>query len=114
MISYIGLILKGAVVTIQLTVLGFGLAKVVAFVTGLCRLSRWWLLRAISLAYLEFFRGTSLFVQLFWMFFVLPLFGIPLTPMQAGVIALGLNVGAYASEVVRGAILSIPQKQTES
>ena len=114
MISYIGLILKGAVVTIQLTVLGFGLAKVVAFVTGLCRLSRWWLLRAISLAYLEFFRGTSLFVQLFWMFFVLPLFGIPLTPMQAGVIALGLNVGAYASEVVRGAILSIPQEQTES
>lgn len=114
MISYIGLILKGALVTIQLTALGFGLAMVVAFVTGLCRLSRWRLLRAISLTYLEFFRGTSLFVQLFWMFFVLPLFGIPLTPMQAGVIALGLNVGAYGSEVVRGAILSIPKEQTES
>jgi polar amino acid transport system permease protein len=114
MISYTGLILKGALVTIQLTAMGFSLAIVVAFITGLCRLSRWRLLRAISLTYLEFFRGTSLFVQLFWVYFVLPLFGIPLTAMQAGVMALGLNVGAYGSEVVRGAILSIPKEQTES
>ena len=114
MISYIGLILKGTQVTIQLTVLSFGLAIVVAFIAGLCRLSRWGLLRTISLIYLEFFRGTSLFVQLFWIFFVLPLFGISLTSMQAGVTALALNVGAYASEVVRGAILSIPKEQTES
>jgi len=114
MVSYIGLILKGALVTVQLTVLGFSLAMVVAFITGLCRLSKWGFLRTISLIYLEFFRGTSLFVQLFWIFFVLPLFGISLTPMQAGVLALALNVGAYASEVVRGAILSIPKEQTES
>ena len=57
---------------------------------------------------------TSIFVQLFWAFFVLPLLGIPITPMQAGVLALGLNVGAYGAEVVRGAITSIPDHQVEA
>ena len=63
--------------------------------------------RALATAYIEFFRGTSIFVQLFWAYFVLPFVGISLTPLQAGVLALGLNVGAYGAEVVRGAIQSI-------
>ena len=50
--------------------------------------------RALATAYIEFFRGTSIFVQLFWAYFVLPFAGITLTPLQAGVLALGLNVGA--------------------
>ena len=63
---------------------------------------------------MEFFRGTSVFVQLFWAYFVLPLFGIPLTPMQTGILVLGLNVGAYASEVVRGGIRAVPREQYEA
>lgn len=112
--GYIDLILDGAVVTVKLTVLGCMLAFVVAFVAGLGRLSRFAALRWLATAYIEFFRGTSIFVQLFWAYFVLPLFGVPLTPLQAGVLALGLNVGAYGAEVVRGAILAIPREQYEA
>lgn len=112
--GYLGLILDGAVVTIELTIMGCALALVAAFIAGLGRISRHWPLRALATAYIEFFRGTSIFVQLFWAYFVLPLFGLPLTPLQAGVLALGLNVGAYGAEVVRGAILALPREQYEA
>jgi polar amino acid transport system permease protein len=112
--GYIGLILEGALVTLQLTLAGSALALVVAFVAGLGRLSRFALLRGLATVYIEFFRGTSIFVQLFWAYFVLPFAGISLTPFQAGVLALGLNVGAYGAEVVRGAIQSIGREQYEA
>jgi polar amino acid transport system permease protein len=112
--GYIGLVLDGALVTLQLTVAGSALALVMAFIAGLGRLSRLFLLRAVATAYIEFFRGTSIFVQLFWAYFVLPLVGISLTPFEAGVLALGLNVGAYGAEVVRGAIQSIGREQYEA
>ena len=113
-LGYIGLILDGAVVTLELTVLGCALALVAAFTAGLGRLSRFGAVRWLATAYIEFFRGTSIFVQLFWAYFVLPLFGLPLTPLQAGVLALGLNVGAYGAEVVRGAVLAVPREQHEA
>ncbi len=100
--GYLGLILQGALVTIELTLMGSALAIVMAFLGGLGRLSRFFAIRALATAYIEFFRGTSIFVQLFWAYFVLPVIGISLTPLQTGVLALGLNVGAYAAEVVRG------------
>lgn len=112
--GYLGLIVDGAFVTIQLTVMGSALALVVAFLAGLGRLSRFFAVRALATAYIEFFRGTSIFVQLFWAYFVLPLAGINLTPLQAGVLALGLNVGAYGAEVVRGAVQSIGKEQYEA
>ncbi|MER9667761.1 ectoine/hydroxyectoine ABC transporter permease subunit EhuC [Mesorhizobium sp. M0203] len=112
--GYFGLILQGALVTIELTLMGSVLALVMAFLAGLGRLARFFVLRALATAYIEFFRGTSIFVQLFWAYFVLPFAGISLTPLQAGVLALGLNVGAYAAEVVRGAIKSIGREQYEA
>lgn len=112
--GYLGLILDGAWITVQLTVFGCMLALVAAFTAGLGRLAPSFPIRAIATAYIEFFRGTSIFVQLFWAYFVLPLMGIPLTPFQAGVLALGLNVGAYGAEVVRGAIQAIPREQHEA
>lgn len=112
--GYLGLILQGALVTIQLTVMGCALALVMAFLGGLGRLSPWWPVRWLATAYIEFFRGTSIFVQLFWVYFVLPLMGFDLTSLQAGVLALGLNVGAYGSEVVRGAVQSIGKEQFEA
>lgn len=112
--GYLGLILHGAVVTLQLTLMGSALAVVMAFLGGLGRLSRFFAVRALATAYIEFFRGTSIFVQLFWAYFVLPVMGVTLTPMQTGVLALGLNVGAYAAEVVRGAIQSIGREQYEA
>ena len=112
--GYLSLILEGALVTIQLTILGSALALVMAFLAGLGRLSRSAAVRALATTYIEFFRGTSIFVQLFWAYFVLPFMGLPLTPLQAGVLALGLNVGAYGAEVVRGAIKSVGKEQYEA
>lgn len=112
--GYLWQIVEGAAVTAQLTVLGSALALVVAFAAGLARLSRFAALRAIAITYVEFFRGTSIFVQLFWVYFVLPFAGISLEPLQAGVLALGLNVGAYGAEVVRGAIQAVPREQYEA
>ncbi len=112
--GYIGLILEGALVTIQLTLMGSVLALIMAFLAGMGRLSRFFAVRALATAYIKFFRGTSIFVQLFWAYFVLPFFGVTLTPLQAGVLALGLNVGAYGAEVVRGAIKSIGREQYEA
>jgi polar amino acid transport system permease protein len=112
--GYLGLILHGALVTIELTLMGSALAVVMAFLGGMGRLSRFFAVRALATAYIEFFRGTSIFVQLFWAYFVLPVIGVTLTPLQTGVLALGLNVGAYAAEVVRGAIQSIGREQYEA
>lgn len=112
--GYLTLILQGAWVTVKLTALGSALALAMAFVAGLGRLSRHTALRWLATIYIEFFRGTSIFVQLFWIYFVLPLTGVELTPMQAGVMALGLNVGAYGAEVVRGAVLAVPRDQDEA
>jgi polar amino acid transport system permease protein len=112
--GYVGLMLEGALVTIQLTVYGCALALVAAFAAGLARLSRWFPVRALAVAYIEFFRGTSIFVQLFWAYFVLPLAGFELSPLQAGVLALGLNVGAYGAEVVRSAVLSVGREQYDA
>ncbi|RNJ41086.1 ectoine/hydroxyectoine ABC transporter permease subunit EhuC [Mesorhizobium erdmanii] len=105
---------EGAWVTVQLTVAGYALALVVALCLCLARLSRFLALRWAMGAVVEFLRGTSAFVQLFWVFFVLPLFGITLSPMIAGIIVLGLNVGAYGSELLRGALTAIPRSQWEA
>ena len=112
--GYIALILDGAWVTIKLTIMGSALALVVAFAAGLGRMSRFFAVRTLATVYIEFFRGTSIFVQLFWVYFVLPFAGITLTPLQAGVLALGLNVGAYGAEVVRGAVRAIGREQHEA
>lgn len=112
--GYLTLIFQGAWVTVTLTLMGSILALLVAFPAGLGRLSRRAPVRWLATAYIEFFRGTSIFVQLFWIYFVLPFAGITLTPMQAGVMALGLNVGAYGAEVVRGAVLAVPREQFEA
>lgn len=107
-------ILPGLKVTLQVLVFSAILAIVVAFVAGFGRLSRFRFIRLITTIYVELFRGTSLLVQLFWLFFALPAFGIQFTPLFAAIVALGLNYGAYASEVVRGSILAIPKGQTEA
>jgi len=107
-------LLKGANVTVQITLLAAVLGFVTSFAVGLARLSRYSPVRFFSGLYVEVIRGTSLLVQLFWMVFVLPLFGLKLPLLTAGVLALGLNCGAYGSEIVRGSILAVPKGQTEA
>lgn len=107
-------ILSGTLVTILLTVLATLLAVAVALAAGLMRMSSNLAIRGTATVYIEIFRGTSLLVQLYWIFFVLPLFGISLEKFTAGFVAVGMNLGAYGAEVVRGAILSVPRGQWEA
>jgi polar amino acid transport system permease protein len=72
------------------------------------------LIKGTSIVYIEVFRGTSLLVQLYWIFFVLPLFGLTLEKFAAGWIAIGLNAGAYGAELVRGGIMAVPKGQWEA
>jgi polar amino acid transport system permease protein len=108
--------LRGLSVTINLTIFGSLLALIIAIFTGILRSSPFRLVRGLASIYVEIFRGTSILVQLFWIFFVLPLppFNLEISPFVAGVLALGLNVGAYGAEVVRGAIQSISRGQIEA
>ncbi|PDQ22562.1 ectoine/hydroxyectoine ABC transporter permease subunit EhuC [Mesorhizobium sanjuanii] len=113
-LGYGQFILSGALATIELTVLSCVLALLMAFVAGLALLSRLLGVRAVSRIYVEFFRGTSIFVQLFAAYFVLPLAGISLSPVQAGFLAIGLNGSAYGAEVVRAAVQVVGRDQKEA
>lgn len=107
-------LLHGAAVTAGITVISTLLGAALAFAAGFGRLSRNRLLRYTASLYVEIFRGTSLLVQLFWLFFALPLLGINLSPLSAGILGLGLNIGAYGAEVVRGAMQAVPRGQLEA
>lgn len=111
---YGGQFAHGTIVTAEQTVLAALLAVAVATLAGLMRLSRNLAVRGVATVYIEIFRGTSLLVQLYWIFFVLPLFGMPLDKFTAGFVAVGMNLGAYGAEVVRGAIQSVPRGQYEA
>ncbi|WP_067652969.1 ectoine/hydroxyectoine ABC transporter permease subunit EhuC [Nocardia harenae] len=105
---------EGILTTVYLTLGGAALAFGLALVLGVTARARWRVLRGGARVIVEFFRGTSLLVQLFWLFYVLPLFGYELEPMFCGILALGLNYGAYAAEVVRGSLAAIPAAQWEA
>lgn len=104
----------GTIVTIEQTVLAIVLAVTIALAMALMKMSPFIFVRWPAIAYIEVFRGTSLLVQLYWIFFVLPLFGITLEKFTAGFIAVGMNLGAYGAELVRGGIQSVPRGQYEA
>ena len=110
------LLLQGAWVTLQVTFFGSLLAIVVAVVAALGRLSPWPAVRWLAISYIELFRGTSLLVQLFWLYFVLPLppFNLEMSAYSVAILGLGLHIGAYGAEVMRGAIGSVPKGQYEA
>jgi len=102
------------IVTLEMTLGGAVLAMVVALLLGFgARTQSLWL-RAPSRVVIEFFRGTSLVVQIFWIFYVLPVFGFKMEALAVAIVALGLNYGAYGAEVVRGSIESVPKAQWEA
>jgi polar amino acid transport system permease protein len=107
-------LLEGAFITIVITIGGSILAVFCAFAAALAKMYGIAPIRWLAVTYIEIFRGTSALVQLFWLFFVLPRFGITLEPLTVAILALGLNVGAYGAEVVRGAITAVPRGQWEA
>src|SRR5438552_9969775 len=100
-------LLEGALLTAQITVLGALLAVVMGVLAALGKLYGPAPVRWLANIYIEIFRGTSALAQLFWLFFVLPQFGISLEAYTVAVLALGLNIGAYGAECARGAITSV-------
>ena len=107
-------LLDGTLVTAIQFLISAVLTTFIALTVGLMKLSSNIAVRSTAIAYIEIFRGTSLLVQIYWIFFVLPLFGITLDKFHAGFVAVGLNLGAYGAELVRGGIQSVPIGQWEA
>ena len=100
--------------TLPLTAISFVLGLVLALFVALARISRIRPLSLFARGYISVIRGTPLLVQLFIVFYALPQLNIVIDPFPSAVIAFSLNVGGYAAEVVRAAILSIPKGQWEA
>jgi len=107
-------LMGGAKATALVGGVAYLLAIALGFAAGIARAERIPIARTIAFVYVEIFRGTSLIVQLFWIYYSLPLMGVSIPPLMAGCLGIGLNSGAYASEIVRGALLSIPGAQLEA
>ncbi len=107
-------ILMGTAITVMLTVGASLVAVACAMTAGIAKLSDSPPVRWLAVGYIEFFRGSSMLVQLFWLYFVLPQLGVDLSPMTAGILGVGLNAGAYGAEIVRAAVLAVPRGQYEA
>lgn len=114
LIEKLPLLLVGAVVTLQITTLSLLLGTVIGFLIAVVRVAEVPFLVGFVRGYVTLFRGTQLLVQLFILYFGLPSLGIELDPWPAAVLGLGMNTGAYVSEIVRAAIGSIDRAQWEA
>lgn len=108
-------LLKGAELTVYLTVGGLFFGFILGAIFGLMKLSPSWIVRKIAGLYIETIRGTPMLVQAMFLYFGLPMaFGFRLPAMGAGVIIIAVNSGAYIAEIVRGAVQSIDTGQMEA
>lgn len=113
-VPYLPFLLAGVPVTLYITFMVIALAVPVAVLLAVARESRIAVFSWPAACFVEFFRGSSALVQLFWAFYVLPFFGINLPPLVAGVLVLSLNEGSYFSEVVRAGFRAVPPGQREA
>ena len=112
--SFWPILLGGIVGTIPLALVSFVFGLFLALGVALLRLSHLRVLRAIGWFYVSVIRGTPLLVQLFFIFYALPGLGVLIDPWPSAIVAFSLNVGGYAAEVIRAAILSVPKGQWEA
>jgi polar amino acid transport system permease protein len=111
---YLPDLLRGALVSVELTFCVMLISLVFGLIIALMRISRSRLLRTLSTIYVEAVRGTPCLLQLFYIYFVLPAFGIRFDPFMSGVIGLSVNFSAYLSEVYRAGIVAVPRGQLEA
>ena len=101
--------------TILLTISAFVLGMVLGLVAALMRLSKFRLANVVATAYVDFFRTTPLLAQLWWLYYVIPIAtGLTVPRFETGIIAFGLNIGAFLSEIYRAGIMSISKGQREA
>jgi polar amino acid transport system permease protein len=113
-VEYLPDLFYGAVISVELTICVMLIGLVFGLLVALMRLSRSRILRTLSTTYVEVIRGTPCLLQLFYIYFVLPAFGIRFEPFTAAVIGLTVNYSAYLSEVYRAGILAVPRGQLEA
>ena len=105
----------GALVTIEITAVAVALGTLIGLFVGIAELSRYWYFRIPSKIYVDFIRGTPLLVQIFIIYFALPIIlGVRVEPFVAAVAACSLNSGAYVAEIFRAGIQSIDKGQMEA
>ncbi|MBP2640599.1 MAG: glnP 1 [Firmicutes bacterium] len=114
-INSIPLLILGAGVTLQITLLSVGFGMFIGMFMGMARLSKIWAVKMVATVYVDFIRGTPLLVQIFLMYFALPVVtGQRIDPFVAAVTACSINSGAYIAEIFRGGIQSIDKGQMEA
>lgn len=104
----------GALITLEVLLIAGVLGVLISLAVGVVRSFAPAPVSAVLAVYVEVFRGTSAFVQIYWVYFVLPLLGVRMEAVVAGSIVLALNFGAYGSEIIRGAIRAVPTGQLEA
>jgi His/Glu/Gln/Arg/opine family amino acid ABC transporter permease subunit len=110
----IPLLAKGTLVTLQIALISGVLSILLGFALGLSALGNVRLLRLLVAGYVDFIRGTPLLIQIFLIFFALPVVGVRLNEIWAGIVALSINTAAYMAETVRGGVGSVERGQTEA
>ena len=105
---------RGAKATIFYSLSSLGLAVTIGLVMALCRMSQFLLLRLLARGYIDAIRGTPALIQIFFVYFGLPVFGLNLSAPTAAVIALGINSGGYLAEIFRAGIMGVDSGQTEA
>lgn len=112
--QYLAPLLKGAQVTVMISLASIVFGAILAFAAGIARTSSNRFVSGLAFIYIVLFRGTPLLVQLFWFYYALPLVGISFDPITTGIVTLSLLTGAFGAEVVRGALLAVPNTQLEA
>ena len=115
LVPYASLLPAALKITIEIGVAGFMLGTLISIIVGSCRSKKLpSIIQFILSIYVEVFRGTTLLVQLFFVYYGLPSLGIKLDPIVAAIVTMGLNSGSYLSENVRAAILAVDKGQYEA
>lgn len=109
------LLLEGAAVTVEITAISVGLGLVIGMLVGVARLAKMRILKWLAMIYIDFIRGTPLLVQIFLIYFALPMItGTRIDPFFAAITACSINSGAYIAEIFRAGIQSIDKGQIEA
>ena len=112
--DYLPDLVRGTITSLELTLCIMLISLPCGLLLALAKIGRSKLLRVLASAYIEIIRGTPALLQLFYIYFVLPAFGIRFDPFMAGVIGLSINYSAYLSEVYRAGIVAVPKGQVEA
>ena len=114
-VSAIPLLLMGALVTVKITAISVGLGIVIGLFVGIARIAHSRILRVLAAIYVDFLRGTPLLVQIFLIYFALPIVtGHHMDPFVAAIASCSINSGAYVAEIFRAGIQSIDAGQMEA